>query len=70
MANQKNGQMNQQEENRREVREEKGGMRHSVSLSPKINVLNYINSGSLSIQLGRSERYNYCPMCLHCLQWA
>lgn len=41
-----------------------------VSLSPKINVLNDINSGSLSIQLGRSERYNYCPMWLHCLQTA
>lgn len=69
MTNQRNGKMNQREENRSQV---EGGvsMKHCVSLSPKINVLNDINSGSLSIQLGRSERYNYCPMWLHCLQQA
>lgn len=64
MANQRNGQLNQRQSSR-QVGEDKG---YFVSLSPKINVLNDINSGSLSIQLGRSERYNYRPMWLHCLR--
>lgn len=75
MANQRNEQMNHRKGKGRQVGEESGEgggccMRHSVSLSPKINVLNDINSGPLSIQLGGSERYNYCPMWLHCLQRA
>lgn len=69
MTNQQNGRLNQRE-NRRQVGEQRGSRRHFISLSPKINVLNDINSGSLSIQLSRSERYNYCPMWLQCLQRA
>lgn len=58
---------NEQMRNREENREKRLLLRVRVRHSPRINVLNDINSSSLQIQLARHERSNYYSLWLWCL---